>query len=152
MLLMEFHAPTCSKHCEVKYFLLEGSNLHHLSSKVYCPSILFNYDEWEQDISVEPITPSIVDGILSFERPLRQRDYIGVIAEVDGRRLAYTVVNTEEIKLYHSIRWTVFYIALFFTAAFFISFILFMALRRKQRVDEDGYVRVSANASSEHLG
>ena len=93
-----------------------------------------------------------MDDTLSFERPLRHRDYIGVIAEVDGRRLAYTVVDTEEIKLYHSIRWTVFYIALFFTAAFFISFILFMALRRKQRVDEDGYVRVSANASSEHLG
>lgn len=75
-----------------------------------------------------------------------------MIAEVDGQRIAYSVVNTEEIKLYHSIRWTVFYIALFFTSAFFISFIIFMALRRKQKVYDDGYVRVSANASSEHLG
>lgn len=93
-----------------------------------------------------------MNGTLSYERPLRHRDYIGVIAEVKGRRLAYTVVNTEEIKLYNSVRWTIFYIALFFTAAFFFSFILFMALRRKQRVNEDGYVRVSANASSENLG
>ena len=96
--------------------------------------------------------PTLMNGTLSYERPLRHRDYIGVIAEVEGRRLAYTVVNTEEIKLYNSVRWTIFYITLFFTAAFFFSFILFMALRRKQRVNEDGYVRVSANASSENLG
>lgn len=80
MLLMEFHPPTCEKHCNMKYYLLEGSNLHHLSSKVYCPSILFNYDEWEQDISVEQISPTLSDDTLSYERPLRHRDYIGVIA------------------------------------------------------------------------
>ena len=135
----------------MNYHLLEGSNLHQLSSKLYCPSILFNYDEWEKDILIESFSPTLLDSTLSHERPLRHRDFIGIIAEIDGLRLAYSVVNTEEIKIYHSIRWTIFYIAMFFTSAFFFSFVVFMVLRRK-KVFDDGYIRVSANASSEHLG
>jgi hypothetical protein len=60
-LLMEFRPPQCNhSHCKnVTYYLLEGSNLKHLTSKIYCPFSLFDFDERTKDIIVEKITPTL---------------------------------------------------------------------------------------------
>jgi hypothetical protein len=89
--------------------------------------------------------------MLSYARPLKQRDYIGIVAEVNSLILPYKVINTEEVKLYKSMRWPFFYLALFITAAVFCSFILFMALRKKSQQDSSGYVRASKSESLEDI-
>lgn len=82
---------------------------------------------------------------------MKHRDYIGIVAETQGQILSYEVINTEEVKLYKSLRWPFFFLALFVTAAIMASFTLFMYLRRKGNEESSGYIRTSKEGSMEDI-
>lgn len=73
---------------------MEGSDPKHLASKVYCPSTLFDFDERTKDIIFERIHPTTEGQTITHYRPMRHRDYLGVIAEVEGVLLPYRVIST----------------------------------------------------------
>lgn len=147
--MLEFAPPSCNtvKCPKVRYYLFEGSDFKHLASKIYCYASLFDFDERTKDIAFQEFTPNSENERLSFLLPLKHRDYIGIVAETEGEILAYEVINTEEVKLYKSLRWPIFFLALFVTAALMASFTLFMYLRRKGYDESNGYIRTSKEGS-----
>ena len=70
-----------------------------------------------------------------------------ITAEVGEQILSYNIINSGEIRDYNTTRYPIFYLIMFVTFALFISFVIFMALRRPK--GESGYMR-GASAVSQH--
>jgi len=79
---------------------------------------------------------------MSYTRLIKHRDYIGIAALVEGKLLPYQVINIEDVKIYKNIKWPLFFITIFICLALFCSFVIFMALRKRNREYIKGYKRI----------
>ena len=84
---------------------------------------------------------------MSFTRPLQHRDWLVIVAEANKQIFSYDLVNSGEVRLYKSLRWPIFYFVMFITMAVFLSFVLFMGLR-KRKLDASGYIRGASLGST----
>lgn len=79
---------------------------------------------------------------MSYTRLIKHRDFIGIAAYVDNKVLPYRVINIEDVKIYKEIKWPLFFMAIFVILALFCSFVIFMALRKRDGTYSKGYKRI----------
>jgi len=63
---------------------------------------------------------------------LKHHDFFGIRAQKGNEIYSYTVVNISSMKEFAQLRWSIFYVILFLTFALFMSFVCFMALKKKK--------------------